>query len=229
MSFGLLAAEETAAPGPADAPGADFAPSPHEREIATLICFTPGARILTPRGERAIETLRPGDPVITRDHGPQPIRWLGSRTVTGTGPCAPVRLAPSVRGTGSEGLLVSPHHRVLYTGYSAELLFGDGEVLVRAGDLVDGQTVRACPCPTISYLHLMFDRHEVIYAEGIATESFHAADPAIAALDPAARAALFAAFPELRSAPGRHRETARYCLAPHEAALLRSGIEGCAA
>jgi len=229
MSFDLLTPEEPPASGPAEAAAAISGVAPHEREIANLVCFTPGTRLLTPQGARTIETLRPGDLVITRDHGPQPIRWMGGRTVAGTGPCAPVRVAPSVPGAGSKGLLVSPQHRVLYTGYSAELLFGDGEVLIRAGDLVNGQTVRICPCPTISYLHLMFDRHEVIYAEGIATESFHAADPAIAALEPTARAMLFAAFPELRSAPGRHRESARYCLAPHEAALLQTGLAGCAA
>ncbi|MBC7132366.1 MAG: Hint domain-containing protein [Roseovarius sp.] len=187
--------------------------------IENIVCFTPGARILTPRGERPIETLRPGDLVITRDHGPQPVRWTGQRTVPGTGRFAPVEIAPSVMGGG--GLLVSPQHRVLFTGYTAELLFGESEVLVAARHLVNGQDVRVSPRAEVTYIHIMFDRHEVIYADGIATESFFAGDSALAAVDDPAREELFAIFPELRTAPGHHRDTARTCLKAYEAALLR--------
>jgi Ca2+-binding RTX toxin-like protein len=188
-------------------------------KIENIICFTPGARILTPRGERPVETLRPGDLVVTRDHGPQRVRWTGRRTVPGKDRFAPVEIAPSVMG--GSGLIVSPHHRVLFTGYKAELLFGEREVLVAAKHLVNGRDVRFSPCAEVTYVHVMFDRHEVIYADGIATESFFAGDTALSAVDDAAREELFAIFPELRSAPGRHRETARTCLKAREAALLQ--------
>ncbi|MAU51140.1 MAG: type I secretion protein [Roseovarius sp.] len=196
-------------------------------QIENIICFTPGTRILTPRGERAIETLRRGDLVITRDHGPQPIRWIARRCVPGIDRFAPVSIAPSVTGGG--GLVVSPQHRVLFTGYKAELLFGESEVLVAAKHLVNGQDVRITPRASVTYIHVMFDRHEVIYAEGIAAESFFAGDTALAAVDHPAREELFSIFPELRSAPGRHRETARPCLTGREAALLRSHLEELAA
>lgn len=189
-------------------------------EIENIICFTPGIRILTPRGERPIETLRVGDPVITRDHGTRPVRWIGRRTVPGTGAFAPVRLA----AVGDEGvrrpLLVSPQHRMLFAGYRAELLFGCEEVLVAAKHLIDGHTVTRAPQASVTYIHLMFDRHEVIFAEGIATESFHAGDTALAAVAAPAREELFMIFPELRSAPGRHRDLARPCIKAHEARLL---------
>ncbi|PKQ11577.1 MAG: hypothetical protein CVT70_13325 [Alphaproteobacteria bacterium HGW-Alphaproteobacteria-1] len=188
-------------------------------EIENIICFTPGARLLTPRGERPVDALRPGDLVITRDHGPQRIRWTGRRTVPGTDRFAPVEIAPSV--WGGSGLLVSPQHRVLFTGYHAELLFGESEVLVAARYLVNGRDVRISPRAEVTYIHVMFDRHEVIYADGIATESFFADDTALSAVEDAAREELFAIFPELRSAPGHHRETARPCLRAREAALLQ--------
>jgi Ca2+-binding RTX toxin-like protein len=191
-------------------------------EIENIICFTPGARILTPRGERPVETLRPGDLVLTRDHGPQCVRWTGRRTVPGEDRFAPVEIAPSVMG--GRGLVVSPQHRVLFTGYKAELLFGESEVLVAAKHLVNGRDVRITPCAAVTYIHIMFDRHEVIYADGIATESFFAGDTALSAVDDAAREELFAIFPELRSAPGRHRETARTCLKAREAALLQDRL-----
>ncbi|SLN34971.1 Bifunctional hemolysin/adenylate cyclase precursor [Roseovarius gaetbuli] len=190
-------------------------------EIENIICFTPGARILTQFGERAIETLQLGDMVVTRDHGLQAIRWIGQRTVPGIGDFAPISVASSVMEGAREGLLVSPQHRILFTGYRAELLFGESEVLVAAKHLIDDRDVRVCPRDEVTYIHIMFDRHEVIYAEGIATESFHAGDTALSAVTAAARDELFAIFPELRSAPGRHRDTARTCLKRHEAQLLR--------
>src|SRR6056297_1234029 len=188
-------------------------------EIENIVCFTPGARILTQWGERPIEMLRLGDMVVTRDHGLQPVRWIGERTVPATGIFAPISIASSVMG-GHEALLVSPQHRLLFTGYRAELLFGESEVLIAAKHLVNGRDVTVSERDVVTYIHIMFDRHEVIYAGGIATESFYAGDTALSSVDAAAREELFRIFPELRSAPGRHREIARPCLKRHEAALL---------
>ena len=189
-------------------------------EIENIICFTPGTMILTGHGERDIETLQVGDMVVTRDHGLRPIRWIGRRTVKGTGRFAPVWVGSGVMDGARTGLLVSPQHRILFTGYRAELLFGESEVLVPAKHLIDGRDVVSREQDEVTYIHIMFDHHEVIYAEGIATESFHAGDAGLNAICEAAREELFAIFPELRSSPGRHRETARVCLKKYEAQLL---------
>lgn len=193
-------------------------------EIESIICFTPGAMILTRHGERAIESLSPGDMVLTRDHGLRPIRWVGRRTVPGVGTFAPVAIGASVLVGGHASLLVSPQHRMLFTGYRAELLFGESEVLVPAKHLVDGRDVTVQPCDEVTYIHIMFDCHEVIYANGIATESFHAGDMGLTAVSRAAREELFTIFPELRSAGGQHRDTARTCLKRHEAKLLLDAV-----
>ncbi len=189
-------------------------------EIENIICFTPGARILTEQGERPVEGLRPGDKVITRDHGAQPLRWVGRRTVPGTGRFAPVRVAAHVLDGACAPLTVSPQHRFLFTGYKAELLFGCDEVLIAAKHLVDGQAVTQTDQAAVTYIHLMFDRHEVIYAEGAATESFHVGDIGLSAIAGGAREELFALFPELRSHPESYGPTARPCLRRHEARLL---------
>jgi Ca2+-binding RTX toxin-like protein len=190
-------------------------------EIENIICFTPGARILTQWGERPVESLRLGDMVVTRDHGLQPIRWIGKRTVPGLGDFAPVSIASSVMG-GQAPLVVSPQHRLLFTGYQAELLFGESEVLIAAKHMVNGRDVTISPRDAVTYIHIMFDRHEIIYADGIGTESFYAGDMALGAIDAPAREELFTIFPELRTAPGHHRDTARSCLRRHEAQLLFS-------
>ena len=192
-------------------------------EIENIICFTPGARILTPHGARAIETLRPGDMVITRDHGPQPIRWIGRRTVPGLDKFAPISIAAHVLDGATRDLLVSPQHRLLFTGYKAELLFGFDEVLVAAKHLVDGRDVIAAPQAAVTYIHMMLDCHEVVYADGAATESFHAGDVGISAISDQSREEMFSIFPELRSNPNAYGKTARQCLKHHEARLLLPG------
>ncbi|MDP2738381.1 MAG: Hint domain-containing protein [Pseudorhodobacter sp.] len=182
-------------------------------------CFTPGTMIRTPSGERAVESLRPGDLVVTRDHGAQPLRWCGSRTVSGLGRFAPIRFAPGVLGN-SRALLVSPQHRMLLGGWRAELLFGQDEVLVAARHLVDGGRVQVQPVAEVTYLHLLFDRHEIIEAEGVPSESFHPGD-AILAGDAELRAEILALFPELAQVGGRTAwPTARCVLRAHEARLL---------
>ena len=135
-------------------------------EIENIICFTPGTRILTETGERPVESLRPGDRVITRDHGAQPVRWIGKSTVPGRGRFAPVRVASHVIGARRD-LVVSPQHRLLFEGYECELLFGTDEVLLAAArHLEDGCNVLRQDRALVTYIHLMFDAHEVIYAEG---------------------------------------------------------------
>ena len=189
-------------------------------EIENIICFTPGIRLLTEGGERAIETLRPGDRLITRDRGPQPIRWIGASMVSGLGDHAPIHVAAHSLQGARRPLLVSPQHRFLFSGYDCDLHFGQAEVFAAATHLEDGRFVRRAPCPRVTYIHLMLDRHEVIYAEGTATESFHAGPRGLAAISDAARDTLFKAFPALRSDPGAHGSTARTCLKAHEARML---------
>ncbi len=195
-------------------------------EIENIICFTPGTLILTEVGERPIETLRPGDRVVTRDSGLQPIRWIGKRSVAGHGRFAPVWVAPSVLDGSRKGLLVSPQHRILFTGYQAQLLFGQDEVLVAAKHLIDGVDACRKTMPEVTYIHLMFDHHEIIYAEGIATESFHAGDVGLSAVAEEAREELFAIFPELRTTPQHVGDTARHCLKRYEARLLMEATFG---
>ena len=184
------------------------------------VCFTPGTRILTENGERPIETLQAGDRVLTRDDGLQPIRWIGASTADGTGNFAPILLTPNALEGAERQLLVSPQHRFVIDDWRNELLFADSEVMVPAKHLIDGHSVLRVPCQRVTYIHMMFDRHQVIFAEGTATESFHAADQALTAMGPGTREAMFQAFPELRSDVSGYGPTARRCLRPHEAQLL---------
>ena len=189
-------------------------------QLENLICFTLGTRILTPYGERAIETLKAGDKLVTRDNGLRPIRWIGRRTVTGRGVLAPIEITPDEPADGRAALRISPLHRMLFTGYRAQMLFGQSEVLVAAKHLINGADIRQAPCDEVTYIHVMLDAHEIIFAEGTATESFYAGTQGIDAVTEGAREEMFSLFPELRSNPGAHGRTARICLQPHEVQLL---------
>ncbi|MCV2893760.1 Hint domain-containing protein [Lentibacter sp. XHP0401] len=187
-----------------------------------IICFTEGTRIATPRGARDVAALEIGDLVVTRDHGLQPIRWIGKRTVPARGSLAPIRFEANVIGN-ERALYVSPQHRMLMQGPEASLLFGESEVLVSAKHLVNGSTVTEAQGGDVTYVHIMFDEHEIIYAEGAASESFFPGGTGLNAVEEEAREELFSLFPELRSHDGAYGDTARLCLKAHESRLLRLG------
>ncbi len=103
-------------------------------------CFVAGTLIATSDGERPAESLVPGDLVLTKDDGPQPLRWLGTRKVAATGDFAPIHIRADTFGRHRD-LLVSPLHRLLIRDNLAELLFGETEVLVAARDLLNDRSV----------------------------------------------------------------------------------------
>jgi hypothetical protein len=165
--------------------------------VSTLFppCFVAGTPIDTPEGPVAADHLRPGDRVLTLDRGAQPLVWVGRRAVPATGRFAPVRFAPGAIGN-AVALEESPQHRMLVTGWRAELLFGEPEVLVAAVHLVNGDRITRAPRDAVTYVHLMFAGHEIVMAAGVPSESFN---PGMAFLrrDPSTRAELAVLFPHL--------------------------------
>ena len=125
--------------------------------IDQIICFTPGTLIQTESGTRAVETLTAGDRIVTRDHGLQPLRWIGQRSVAAKGALAPIRIDPVLIDGATAPLIVSQQHRVLWEGYRAQMLFGDSEVLVAAKHLLENPAVTQLDGGEVTYIHLLFD------------------------------------------------------------------------
>lgn len=176
-------------------------------EGSSVICLTGGTLIETPEGERLIEELEVGDLVFTRDHGPQVVRMIHRRHLSGATYKESRNLWPVCLQAGSLGfglprrnLRVSPQHRMLISHIRIGLLFGEDAVFARAKSLAASyeEIYVDSSLDELTYFHLVFDRHEVIFAEGAATESFHPGPEGIANLDPEARAELYTLFPELR-------------------------------
>lgn len=199
------------------------------RAAGGVICFTPETRLLTPQGLRPIMELRPGDLVETRDNGPQPVMWTGHRRMTGARLYAMPHLRPIRFRAGALGLhrpdqdlLVSPQHRMLVTGRAAQALFNTAEVLVAAEDLLNGSTVTVDHAlREVTYVHVMLERHNVVWANGIETESFHPSNTALDMLDPAQRDVLLGLRPEIAVNPHSYGDYARRNLSASEAAILR--------
>jgi len=193
-----------------------------------VICFTPGCRIDTDRGPVAAAALRLGDRVQTADNGYQRLRWIGRSDLPGLKRIAanlhPVRLRRDAFGPGrpARDIAVSPQHRFCLPG--GDMLFHSEEILAPAKGLVDGRRVlRDRAAAGLSYIHLLFDRHEVIFCEGMATESFQPSPRNMKVLSRQARTRLQR---EIGTDPPEYI-AARPVLRPWEAPLLfqaRAGL-----
>ena len=189
--------------------------------INSIPCFVAGTRIKTPHGDVAVEALQVGDLVDTLDDGPQPLRWIGRGRVTAKGNLAPIRIKAGTFGDHGT-LMVSPQHRILIRDPLAELMFGEEDVLVAAKDLVNNRAIRSVPGGTVDYVHLFFDRHQIVFSEGLATESFLPGAQTAQGFDRRIMAELQAIFPDLETA-NAGMVSVRPSLRSYEAqALIRS-------
>ncbi|GAB1364854.1 hypothetical protein MASR1M32_40900 [Rhodobacter sp.] len=200
-----------------------------ERAGGGVICFTPGTRILTPDGTRLIQDLRPGDLIQTKDNGAQEVLWRGSRRMSGARLYAmphlrPIRFRAGALGQGrpEDDLWVSPQHRMVLRGQAAQALFNSPEVLVAAEDLVNDSSIMVdLAAREVTYIHLLLDRHNVIFANGMETESFHPSNTALDTIDPKDRAGLLGLFPEIEINPHSYGDYVRRNLSTSETAILR--------
>ncbi|MDJ0824857.1 MAG: Hint domain-containing protein [Rhodobacter sp.] len=143
------------------------------QKFAGLACvsFTRGTHITMASGAQCpIEDIRVGDRVLTRDNGVQEVRWIGQQTVRATGAFAPIVLAPGAMNNSGE-LRLSPNQRLFVYQREDRLGAGRAEVVVKADFLVNDDTVTRSDGGFVDYYQILFDHHEFIYAEGIATES----------------------------------------------------------
>jgi len=189
-------------------------PAPTDLMLADLLClsFARGTMITMADGaQRPIEALHPGDPILTRDHGRQPIRWIGHARLRAVGAFAPVVISAGTLGNGGD-LILSQHHRVFL--YQRQKLPGlsTSELLVQARHFVDEDHVYLRTGGFVEYFSLVFDQHEIIYAEGIPSESLMVNDATLNRLPPDIAAEVKAQFPGLTQNPHFGTEAGRQFL-----------------
>ncbi|WP_045393109.1 Hint domain-containing protein [Falsirhodobacter sp. alg1] len=185
--------------------------------ISFIPCLAAGTMVRTARGEVAIEHLTAGDMVETRDNGMQAIRWIGSRKLSAAELAAmpnvqPIRIRAGALGVGlpTADLIVSPQHRMLVRSKIAMNMFSINEVLVAAKQLCSTDGIDIAPdVQSVEYFHMLFENHEVIFANGAETESLFTGPEALKGIGNAALEEILLLFPELRDAayepsPARH-------------------------
>ncbi|MEM7598534.1 MAG: Hint domain-containing protein [Pseudomonadota bacterium] len=149
--------------------------------VGDVPCFTAGALVQTPDGERPVETLRAGDLVVTLDRGAQPIKWVGQRHVTALeqvffDDLRPIAIRAAALGTQGPRtkLWLSPNHRVMVSTPTTELYFAEPSVLVAVKHLVNGRSVaRAHQRRPVRYHHLLLEHHDLLIVNGLACESLY--------------------------------------------------------
>ncbi|MCF3973793.1 Hint domain-containing protein [Paracoccus salsus] len=200
----------------------------YEPTLTSLnICYLAGTMIATPSGDVAVETLRPGDLVLTLDHGPQPLVWTHATEVT---PAdldlapnkRPVRIAAGSLGAGlpARDVDVSPQHRVLVRdGDGGEHLISARHLMMAA---LPGVSLRPVD-GSFQLVHIAFADHQIVLAEGAPMESFFTGKMAVRALSVPQRLSLIARFPRVAHGenpmtPARpfitHRDYARILAVP---------------
>ncbi len=144
-------------------------------KAAGIPCFTEGTLIRTERGDVPVEELKAGDRIMTRDSGAQPITWIGSRRLGKVDLAVNPDLKPVIIPEGVCGnyapLCVSPLHGVMLDTQQ----WSGEEVLVRAKHLAEapGPVRIANGKKRVTYIHLMFESHQILFANGAPTESFY--------------------------------------------------------
>ncbi|OCX66020.1 hypothetical protein BFP70_07820 [Thioclava sp. SK-1] len=170
---------------------------------AMAVCFAAGTKVATKNGPVAVEKLREGMRVQTLDNGYRPVAWAGRWLVNGRGANAPIRFAPGVIGNET-ALHVSGQHRVLLRPHDGPL--AGEEILVAAKALIGLPGVCHAPKPRVNWVHILFEQHEVVFANSARAESLLPAPQALRGIGPQQASTLRqilkdAALPELPARP----------------------------
>ncbi|OAN69474.1 hypothetical protein A8B78_21620 [Jannaschia sp. EhC01] len=195
---GILNQSNTTGPGAADysdntqmAHGEGIAfegasPESFTTDNTGVVCFTQGTAIRTPKGDVLIEDLRVGDLVCTLDNGPQRLVWIGKRRVT----ALELSLHPNLRPIRIQRGVLENTRKMLVSRQHGMLL--DQDHFARAVHL--SKSLRGVgivsPEGGVTYVHLLFEAHQVVFAEGIPSESFFPGPQALAMMDAVSKAEL---------------------------------------
>ncbi len=203
-------------------------PAPGGLMLADLLClsFARGTMITMHNGkQRAIENLKAGDRLLTRDHGKQCVRWIGHARLRAVGAFAPVVIPAGTLGNAGD-LILSQHHRVFLYQRQKLTDLSTSELLVQARHFVDGEQVYLREGGYVDYFSLVFDHHEIIYAEGVPSESLMVNDATVSRLPPEIAAEVRAQFPGLTQTPHFGTEAGRQFLDQIGPATLFKGRAG---
>jgi len=189
-------------------------------------CFVAGTLIKTDAGEVPAEQIVPGMRALTRDNGYQTVVWAGQRSLQSEQLAAaphlmPVRIRAGALGPGlpEADLSVSPQHRMLLSNPQIRKWFQSDEVLIAAEHMLCYPGIDRAELSQVTYVHFMFEQHEIVLANGSWSESFQPRDMRVGSMDSAHRAEILEIFPELEDDCAGY-EAARLTLSPAAARVI---------
>lgn len=202
--------------------------------LARLPGFGQGVLVMTQAGELPVDWLALGDRIVTRDHGLQPVLWIGRITIPGDYLAAhpdraPRQVQPGALGHAvpGEATVLAPATRTLLTGWQVDLHAGTPEALAEIGALSDGEVIRPAFSPEsgpepVRYTCLLLPRHALVQANGLWAETL--------LLDAGTRSALTGRLPASLAAradvDAGHRQAAQACLTDWELRAILGGRAG---
>ncbi|WBU60608.1 Hint domain-containing protein [Paracoccus albus] len=175
------------------------------------VCFTSGTLLLGEQGNPVlIDELRPGDKVrvvTSNEAEDKPVRWISRRTIfardmESNPKLRPVRISAGSLGNGipTRDLVVSREHRMMTGSRIAKRMFDTTEILIPAIRLTELPGIYVDDDATeVTYFHLLFEEHEIVVAEGAASESLFVGAEALKSISDEAREELLTIFPEFGS------------------------------
>ncbi len=205
------------------------APRPPQN-LSAITCFTPGTGIATLNGLVDVAHLKVGDRVLTRDRGFQPIRWIGNRHLTHKDIIQdtenlPILIRAHALGQGlpERDIIVSPRHKMLTTDKSLLSCLSETEALIEANALLGQPGIMQVIPHCLTYIHILFDQHEVILSNNLWSESFHLSRRVAAALLKEHHSAIRVIFPQIDAEPDASPQAlARMCLNRAQITELRA-------
>lgn len=199
----------------------------------TYICFASDTLIETPNGQVRVDDLGVGDLVMTRDSGPQPIVWAGHSTLNwpdADDRMKPIKINADAFGPGLplRDLIVSPQHHMFISNPHCAALFAHPEVLAPAKGLTGMAGIRRMAGKkSVTYFHILLEKHGVITAEGMPSESFYPGPNAVRMMQPSQRNSLYDVVPALRDRPvDGYGDPARHKITRRQAETLVDRMQG---
>lgn len=198
------------------------------QKIADLPYLTMRCLVRTENGDVPMHALKPGDKVLTRDNGYQPVVWVGLRKVRTwqleeKSPMSLIRIEAGALAENmpESEMLVTPGQAFLMTPASHWHGLGVSEMLVRAADLLSLEGVKEIEANKVGLGQILLDSHEVIMVNGAWTGSLRPDPDRVEAMPDRHRQELVSRFPELvDEVPSKPFDSARVELKPQTALYL---------
>lgn len=174
-----------------------------ESTNTVIVCFASDVMVESARGVVPVGAIMAGDCIRTLPRGQlKQVLWCGqfevdSQELIRDPHSRPIRIF----GHGAGDLRVSRQHRVALSHPQLELLFGHASMFIPAHWLVDAALAEVDTArQPVTYVHLMFERHEVLMAHGFAVESLLVGDMVKCSADQRMQHQLQAAYSNFREA-----------------------------